>query len=75
MLSRCRVIADGPCAIGEVGNMTLVEPTKSDLVVRNNVAVDVILPRWAERCGPECAANWNRTVGKILGLRAEVDAR
>ena len=68
-------LADGPCSIGEVGNMTLVEPTKSDLVVRNNVAMDVILPRWAERCGPECAANWNRTVGKILGLRAEANAR
>jgi hypothetical protein len=55
--------------------MVLVEPSKSDLVVRNKVATDVILPRWAERCGPECAANWNRTVGKILDLRAEAKAR
>jgi hypothetical protein len=30
----------------------------------------VILPRWAARCGPECAANWNATVGKVLGLIA-----
>ncbi|MGY8872957.1 MAG: hypothetical protein ACKVJE_21235, partial [Pseudomonadales bacterium] len=68
-------LSEGPCAIGEAGNMVLVEPSKSDLVVRNKVATDVILPRWAERCGPECAANWNRTVGKILDLRAEAKAR
>ena len=64
-------LADGPCDIGETGKMTLVEPSTADLAVRNKVAMDVILPRWAERCGPECAANWNRTVGKVLDLRAE----
>lgn len=68
-------LSEGPCNIGEAGNMVLVEPSKADLVVRNKIATDVILPRWAERCGPECAANWNRTVGKILDLRAEAKAR
>ncbi|WP_293268610.1 TRAP transporter substrate-binding protein [Neptunomonas sp.] len=68
-------LSAGPCSIGEVGNMVLIEPSKSDLIVRNKIAKDVILPRWAERCGPECAANWNRTVGKILDLRAEAKAR
>ncbi len=64
-------LSTGPCELGETGGMTLVEPSASDLVVRDKVAADVILPRWASRCGPECAANWNRTVGRILGLRAE----
>ncbi len=64
-------LSEGPCAIGETGNMTLVEPSAADLSIRNRIAMEVILPRWAERCGPECAANWNRTVGKILDLRAE----
>ncbi|WP_245573924.1 TRAP transporter substrate-binding protein [Neptunomonas japonica] len=68
-------LSKGPCAIGDIGNMVMVEPSKSDLIVRNKIAMDVILPRWAERCGPECAANWNRTVGKILDLRAEAKAR
>lgn len=31
---------------------------------------DVVLARWAERCGEECANNWNETVGKVLGLTA-----
>lgn len=68
-------LSDGPCTIGETGNMTLVSPSDADLAVRNKIAMEVILPRWAERCGPECAANWNRTVGKVLGLRAGEKAR
>ncbi len=64
-------LSAGPCSIGETGNMTLVKPSDADLVSRDKVAAGVILPRWAERCGPECAANWNRTVGTILHLRAE----
>ena len=59
------------CNIGELGHMTLVEPSQSDLEVRDQIAVDVILPRWAQRCGPECAANWNRTVGRVLNLKAK----
>ncbi|MFT5706133.1 MAG: TRAP-type C4-dicarboxylate transport system substrate-binding protein [Oceanospirillaceae bacterium] len=64
-------LASGPCQLGEVGNMQLVEPSAEDLVVRDKIAQEVILPRWAKRCGPECAANWNRTVGKILHKRAQ----
>lgn len=64
-------ITGGKCDIGEPGQMTLVEPTAEDLKVRDQVANDVILARWAERCGEECAANWNQTVGSLLGLKAE----
>jgi TRAP-type C4-dicarboxylate transport system substrate-binding protein len=64
-------LSSGPCNIGETGNMTLVEPSQSDLEIRDQVALDVILPRWAKRCGPECAANWNKTVGKVLTLKAK----
>ena len=63
-------ITGGECAIGEAGAMTLVEPTAADLATRDTIATDVILARWAERCGAECAANWNKTVGPILGLTA-----
>jgi TRAP-type C4-dicarboxylate transport system substrate-binding protein len=68
-------LSTGPCSIGETGNMTLVNPSESDLLIRDKIASDVILPRWAQRCGPECAANWNRTVGEILHLRAEALVR
>ena len=63
-------ITGSKCDIGKPGAMVLVEPTAEDLALRDKVANDVVLARWAERCGEECAANWNSTVGSILGLTA-----
>ena len=63
-------ITGGECAIGEAGSLTLVEPSESDLKARDTIATEVVLARWAERCGADCAANWNETVGPILGLTA-----
>ncbi len=66
-------ITGGACEIGEKGAMTLVEPSAEDLALRDKIATDVILARWAERCGADCAANWNETVGPILGLTAKTE--
>lgn len=63
-------ITGGECSIGEPGGMKLVEPSADDLAIRDEIATDVVLSRWAERCGEECAANWNDTVGKVLGMTA-----
>ena len=51
-------ITGGKCDIGKPGKMTLVEPTEADMSIRDQVANDVILARWAKRCGEECAATW-----------------
>ena len=66
-------ITGGDCDIGEKGNMVLVEPSESDLAIRDKIATDVVLARWAERCGADCAENWNNTVGPILGLTAKAE--
>jgi hypothetical protein len=63
-------ITGGDCSVGEGGSMTLVEPSAADLALRDTIATDVVLARWAKRCGAECAENWNETVGPILGLTA-----
>ena len=63
-------ITGGDCSVGEGGSMTLVEPSAADLALRDTIATDVVLARWAKRCGAECAENWNETVGPILGLSA-----
>ena len=63
-------ITGGDCSVGEGGSMTLVEPSAADLALRDTIATDVVLARWAKRCGAECAENWNETVGQILGLTA-----
>jgi len=66
-------ITGGKCDIGEPGAMTLVEPSEADLKARDQIANDVILARWADRCGAECAATWNDTVGALLGLKASAN--
>lgn len=66
-------ITGGKCEIGEKGGMKLVEPSEADLKLRDSIATDVVLARWAERCGEECVANWNETVGPILGLTAKAE--
>ena len=63
-------ITGGKCTIGESGAMKLVKPSNDDLAVRDKIVNDVILARWAKRCGAECAETWNKTIGSILGLKA-----
>lgn len=61
------------CPLGKdapLGGMTLVEPSAADLKMRDKIANDVVLARWAERCGKDCADNWNNTVGKVLNMTA-----
>jgi len=61
----CPLGSDAP-----LGGMTLVTPTKADLASRDKIANDVILARWAKRCGKECSDNWTNTVGKVLNMKA-----
>ncbi|MEM7296314.1 MAG: TRAP transporter substrate-binding protein [Pseudomonadota bacterium] len=65
-------LTGGECPT-EAANMVLVEPSEADIAARDKIATDVVLARWAERCGADCAANWNDTVGSILGLTAAVE--
>ena len=62
---KCPLGADAP-----TGGMKLVEPSADDLKARDKIANDVILARWAKRCGDDCAANWNETVGAVLNMKA-----
>jgi TRAP-type C4-dicarboxylate transport system substrate-binding protein len=66
-------LTGGECEIGPAAGMKLVEPSAADLEIRDEVARKVILARWAERCGQDCADNWNATVGPIVGLTAEAE--
>ena len=66
-------ITGGECSIGEKGNMKLVEPNEADMQALRTIATDHVLARWAERCGKECAENWNATVGPLVGLQAKVE--
>ena len=60
----------GACSFGKKGTMTLVPVAKDDGAVRNKLVTDVVLARFAQRCGAACVKTWNAVVGPIVGLKA-----
>jgi len=58
----------GPCPLGEAAGMTRVDPSAEDLEQRRQAMLQTVLPRWAERCGSDCAKAFNDTIGKVTGL-------
>lgn len=62
--------AQGPCPLGPVGNMTVIEPSAADKALVKKIVADDVVKGWVHRCGEKCAADWNATVGKLLGIKA-----
>lgn len=63
----------GPCSVGPSAKLKLVKPSEEDFKARDKALNDVVLARWAKRCGAECAAKWNELVGKKYGLTAKAE--
>jgi TRAP-type C4-dicarboxylate transport system substrate-binding protein len=61
-----------PCTIGKPANMTIVPVKPEEMALHKKLVEESVLAGWAKRCGPECAKEWNETVGKALGLAAPV---
>jgi TRAP-type C4-dicarboxylate transport system substrate-binding protein len=62
----------GPCSVGKTGKLIKVEPTAADNAILETAMKDVVLKRWAKRCGADaaCISNWNATAGKVVNLTA-----
>ena len=62
----------GECTAGKPGKLVKVEPTPADAAMLEAAMKDVVLKRWAKRCGSDasCISNWNDTIGKVVGLTA-----
>jgi len=62
----------GTCTAGKAGKLVKVEPSPQDLAAREKALNDVVLKRWAKRCGADasCISNWNDTIGKVAGVTA-----
>jgi len=60
----------GPCPEGAPGGMVRVDPSDADLKLLRQIMLDTVLPKWAGRCGNDCAIDFNNTIGKINGLTA-----
>lgn len=59
------------CPFGEPASMTLVGATEEDEALRAEILQNTIVPKWLERCGESCAAPWNESIGKIVGVSAD----
>lgn len=61
-------LTGGDCSLGEAGTATLHEPAEADIATRQTILDNFVLKRWGDRCGAECAAEWNATAGTAAGL-------
>ncbi len=56
------------CASGRAARLAIVPVTPEDNAVRQRILRDAVLPRWIERCGPDCADVWDRTLAPLHGI-------
>ena len=67
----CNTGAD-TCKKGTKQSMKLVPISAADKARAKTIIEENILPGWAKRCGADCSKKWNETVGKVLGLTANM---
>jgi TRAP-type C4-dicarboxylate transport system substrate-binding protein len=63
----------GACSAGPAGKLKLVLPSAADKAAREKALNEVVLARWAKRCGEACAARWTELVGARYGLSAKAN--
>lgn len=62
-----------PCEMGSLADMNAVPITDEDKAKHKEMMQDVVLLEWAKRCGEDCAAEWNDTVGPVVGMEIPLD--
>lgn len=63
-----KCLANGPCTLGEPARMAYVKLSDADVVELKKRVEQVVLPRWAKRCGAGCAKEWNDAAGHLFGM-------
>ncbi|MDX2104053.1 MAG: TRAP transporter substrate-binding protein DctP [Alphaproteobacteria bacterium] len=58
------------CTMGTKASMTLVPVSDADRALLTKVLSETVVPKWAARCAGDCIAEWNRTVGAVVGIQA-----
>ena len=62
-----------PCELGKMAEMTPVPVSDADKEKHKAMMQEVVLLEWGKRCGKDCAAEWNDTVGKAVGMEIPLD--
>jgi TRAP-type C4-dicarboxylate transport system substrate-binding protein len=63
-------IGAASCTVGRKGRMIEVTPTADDQRRLREIVTMTVLPRWLQRCGPQCAQFWNQTIAPVVGFEA-----
>ena len=58
------------CVAGKRGHMVAVPASPADERLRREIFAATVLPRWLQRCGPQCVGVWNRTMAASAGITA-----
>jgi TRAP-type C4-dicarboxylate transport system substrate-binding protein len=58
------------CKEGKPGAMVAVPASAADERLRRQIFAATVLPRWLQRCGPQCVGVWNRTLAASTGITA-----
>jgi TRAP-type C4-dicarboxylate transport system substrate-binding protein len=58
----------GVCNAGTAANMKLVPTSDEDRKLVRQSFTKVVSPRWSDRCGAACVANWNQTIGRQFDI-------
>ena len=66
----CSSGVGGTCTEGKPADVKRVKSSDADRKLLSKALNEVVLKRWAERCGADCAKRWNETVGAATGLKA-----
>lgn len=61
-----------PCAPGTLEAMNVVRPSPADQLLRKRIFERQVLPGWVARCGPDCPALWDASIGPVVGIKAPV---
>ncbi|GIX13065.1 MAG: transporter [Paracoccaceae bacterium] len=61
----------GPCPLGDPAGMVRVDPGPEDLALREKALREAVLPGFKARCGADCVAAFNATIGPVVGLTIE----
>jgi TRAP-type C4-dicarboxylate transport system substrate-binding protein len=59
------------CKIGTKGKMIVIQPSAADRALLKQVVEGTLIPSWAARCSAECVAEFNSTIGKVVGVVAK----
>ncbi|MBF6618118.1 TRAP transporter substrate-binding protein [Pollutimonas thiosulfatoxidans] len=59
---------NAPCPYGDPAKMQAVEFSDADRDALHKLLEDVVVKSWSQRCGPACSADFNETVGPVVGI-------